>query len=546
MDAVVIISLKLEKNILLEKKIEVVLKLSTFREIFDLIYGKYSLKDKLDATEVDKTARVSADNIDWYDIDFDHSFSTALSVVSNIKHLQFQCNRCDIPSNDGPVPTSSRTIMDVLIRKERRELKPVKETNNKQTLHNKVLHDIQVDADGKLLVSGYSGTDGHETLKLLTNVLWHLDGRYEIIISASKHRDIPAIPKRFYDTYTGFHDWVKAKHKPRIDLNECGMHALSLVTFVSKRMIHIPEEWKNDILELSTVLSAYETYLSNMNEQQKKNHESLIPIRHLADHVGGQTFKSVEKSNVKQSLLKLSDMMKSRKNCEYMMIDDDCFETTLSPAQRHETLKNIFLEVPVQVLRYDPGGGIKVLLFIQRIPELMSQHEISNALVRFHATVQPKIPIYHTRAMRGEFVNQVKLLSHGKIPSHVSRNIYRSLTGDSSTEITNSEIDKRVQLALDTNDPDLIVDLRNLNSGRPGDTFQVFFDELAKYVEEITAADERHHGVAHMSEFLSLRDMIERVSERVPHNTPIPSPSTVKVSKRDGYSGTRNFDPTFV
>ena len=70
--------------------------------------------------------------------------------------------------------------------------------------------------------------------------------------------------------------------------------------------------------------------------------------------------------------------------------------------------------------------------------------------------------------------------------------------------------------------------MRHLNSGRPGDTFQVFFDELAKYVEEITAADERRHGVAHMSEFLSLRDMIERVSERVPHNTPIPSPSTVK------------------
>ena len=169
-----------------------------------------------------------------------------------------------------------------------------------------------------------------------------------------------------------------------------------------------------------------------------------------------------------------------------------------------------------------------MLLFIQRIPELLSEHEISNALVRFHATVQPKIPIYHTRAMRGEFVNQVKLLSHGKIPSHVSRNIYQSLTGDSSAEITNSEIDKRVQLALDTNDPDLIVDLRHLNSGRPGDTFQVFFDELAKYVEEITAADERRHGVAHMSEFLSLRDMIERVSERVPHNTPISFPSTVK------------------
>ena len=331
---------------------------------------------------------------------------------------------------------------------------------------------------------------------------------------------------RFTGSYAGFHDWVTDKKTPRIKQHECGKHAASLVKFVSKRTIHIPATWKDDILELSSTLSAYETYLAAMNEQQKMHHESDVPIRQLADHIGGQTFQSVEKSNVKQSLQKLSNIMKSKKYFEHMLIDDDCFSTTLTSLQRHNALKDISLEVSVQVLHYDAGGGHRVILFIQRIPEVMSDHEKSNALLRFLATIQPLLPVYHTRAMRRAFMDQVNLLTTGNVPPHVSKNLYQSLTGDSSAEIT-SEIAERVQLAIDTNDPDLIMDLRHLNSGRPGDTFKVFFDELIKYVDEITAADERRHGVAHMSEFLSLRDMIDQVSKRVPENTPIPSASTV-------------------
>ena len=43
----------------------------------------------------------------------------------------------------------------------------------------------------------------------------------------------------------------------------------------------------------------------------------------------------------------------------------------------------------------------------------------------------------------------------------------------------------------------------------------------------MTAADERRHGVAHMSEFLSVRDLIEQVSKDLPADTTIPSESTV-------------------
>ena len=102
-----------------------------------------------------------------------------------------------------------------------------------------------------------------------------------------------------------------------------------------------------------------------------------------------------------------------------------------------------------------------------------------------------------------------------------------SSSGDASAEISSAEIDHRVKLAIETDDPDLIIDLRHLNTGRPGDTFDVFFREFELIVEEITAADDRRHGVAHMSEFLSIKDLMSQVKHRVPGGTPIPSESTV-------------------
>ena len=44
---------------------------------------------------------------------------------------------------------------------------------------------------------------------------------------------------------------------------------------------------------------------------------------------------------------------------------------------------------------------------------------------------------------------------------------------------------------------------------------------------QITAADNRRHGVCHMSEFLNIRDLINQVKEKIPDSAPIPSVSTV-------------------
>ena len=80
---------------------------------------------------------------------------------------------------------------------------------------------------------------------------------------------------------------------------------------------------------------------------------------------------------------------------------------------------------------------------------------------------------------------------------------------------------------MEMEDPDIICDLRHLNKGCPGDTFKLFFEKLENLVSSITAADNRHRGIAHMSEFISTRDLIEQVKKDLPEGTPIPSETPV-------------------
>ena len=75
-------------------------------------------------------------------------------------------------------------------------------------------------------------------------------------------------------------------------------------------------------------------------------------------------------------------------------------------------------------------------------------------------------------------------------------------------------------------DPDIIYDLQHLSKGCPGDTFKLFFEKLENLVSSIMAADDRRHGIAHMSKFISIRDVIEQVKKDLSERTPIPSETT--------------------
>ena len=139
--------------------------------------------------------------------------------------------------------------------------------------------------------------------------------------------------------------------------------------------------------------------------------------------------------------------------------------------------------------------------------------------------LRPNLPEYHTRAMKQEFHKEVARLGVST-PPHVLRYIYQRLTLDASAD-QNPDLDDRVKFALQTNTYDIVLDLRHLNAGRPSDTFNEFFTTLNGMIDDWTAADERRHGIAHMSQFLSVKDLISEVKKRIPPNAAIPSEATV-------------------
>ena len=55
----------------------------------------------------------------------------------------------------------------------------------------------------------------------------------------------------------------------------------------------------------------------------------------------------------------------------------------------------------------------------------------------------------------------------------------------------------------------------------------MFYEQLEKQVDEMTAANERRHSIAHFSEYISIPDLISQVSSKCPEGTPIPSESSV-------------------
>ncbi|GBB87081.1 hypothetical protein RclHR1_13540008 [Rhizophagus clarus] len=91
-----------------------------------------------------------------------------------------------------------------------------------------------------------------------------------------------------------------------------------------------------------------------------------------------------------------------------------------------------------------------------------------------------------------------------------------------------SEIDARVRLAFELNDPKLVTDFRHFNEGRMS-IYNPFWDEAKKFLENTTqdsvvAVDERWHDpIVHLARAISVKDLKNQIANKCSENMPIPS-----------------------
>lgn len=191
-----------------------------------------------------------------------------------------------------------------------------------------------------------------------------------------------------------------------------------------------------------------------------------------------------------------------------------------SNLQRYRFFSKLHLTVPIDIFGFCPGGSVVSSVCVVPAREKRSEQEILVDKARFALKKNKHLfKEYHTIAMRRAFKEKVNNIT--RISPTVLDIIYKNFTLDATTA-AHPDTQERLRLIY-LGETELIADLQHINPGRPSDKFDEFFHHLASVVEESTAADERRHSNAHLSEWISLGDLMERAIERFPANTPIPS-----------------------
>jgi hypothetical protein len=197
----------------------------------------------------------------------------------------------------------------------------------------------------------------------------------------------------------------------------------------------------------------------------------------------------------------------------------------LNPVQRHRFLAALQLSVPVDMYRFCPGGSVLTAVCLVMVDPHRSESQILVNAARLALQIKGEFREFHTRAQKRDF--KKKLANVAKVIPSVADFLYKELSLDAST-VSHPDTQERMRLIF-MGETGLLLDMRQLNPGRPSGTFDPFFEKLAEQVESVTIADERRHNIAHLSQWISLRDMIERATETCPPGTPIPSAALVRL-----------------
>lgn len=165
-----------------------------------------------------------------------------------------------------------------------------------------------------------------------------------------------------------------------------------------------------------------------------------------------------------------------------MRLMEHDFYQGVTSMQRHRFVERLQLAFPIDVLKYSPGGNTGNVVIIWKAPENCTD------AVRMAISLQSQLPEYHTRQQRLNFSKSFGNLA--KVSPAVRRAIYSELSGSGDFSASpNPEMDARARLVLLGESPELIYDLRRLNTGRVP-SFEVFFSKMGEALEDWVAADD--------------------------------------------------------
>lgn len=118
--------------------------------------------------------------------------------------------------------------------------------------------------------------------------------------------------------------------------------------------------------------------------------------------------------------------------CSIVLVHDDklsCVLVSFCRSRRYfiDTLKSGLVTCDTVLYNYATGNCLGTIHFVWKVPTNCDAAPLMSGNGEAFRKIQPSLPVYHTRAMKKHFFDQIALLQCGK-PSAL-RGIYRLLTG---------------------------------------------------------------------------------------------------------------------
>ena len=205
---------------------------------------------------------------------------------------------------------------------------------------------------------------------MLTKALWCITSHHITIDDAARRSgDVKAVPDLF-SAFSGYNDFKRKKVKAgQLSQTDLDSHAGALFGLLNKPYMRLSffANVVTDIQLLADCLSSYAEHLK-MKLSETKNNASLdFPVRTIDSHTTVEFKDKTLVLDPRYSVLDTAVRLAGIGNP--LVIDEEVHlsHPFSSGAQRLRFFKNMKLTVPIDMLKFNPGGGLTTTVCVCQV-----------------------------------------------------------------------------------------------------------------------------------------------------------------------------------
>ena len=388
------------------------------------------------------------------------------------------------------------------------------------------LHDDIIDFLGTKKLgfgAGTENTTGKQVVKALSNALFYFQPHCKSLNDRIPHF-VPSyfdclMVKVYNNPAAHRHRGAPIKREILIKTNAL----LYAVMILPALQTVLWKEFTDSLHVLSENCHKYITYLEEKATEVQKNHHSPSPGRSILDGTSSNRKFVVRATIRKPCIVERYKALEQKLQLsgEY---GSPVFLNDFAPVNsrlRYIYFHEIAFPFKIEIYIYHHGNNLGSLWYAWQIPCDPQKYDLNKSR-EIVSLIQQNINQYHSREMRRQFSQRFGLVLKAK-PA-VMMELYQFLTGDISSTSVEENVQQKLQFMLDSQDPEVVHNLRDINRGRT-EKYKQFWAEVTALINEksLAAVDSRRHGTTcHLAFAFSVRDLRDQV---VAKNSNIDVPS---------------------